>query len=762
MDLDEEEVIALYRQYEAENPSIAPHSCPHCQRFVIDFREPINRSSGCTVCAEMHEFLPTDRSRDTGLILLDLFNGAFGGCDLFANWIARDRGLKKLFCKMTAPLSATELDAWGLALQAELKSACVAASTEQHWQDLRGYELPEKPFEAHDVVLWVPIPQENELSVTFILHPKQTSKGQLPCVRGQPKSYLGSFELYRQRTEYQFTSPSCSGRYRYPRFRKQTVVNRFQFMSLPPNLTSGTELTQMRVKAWLRNCKETHTRCKSYATSFHPKRLLEISEDGKSVVLRSCQSSAPYAALSYCWGSDQATKTTAARLEEYSMPFSPLQLPATLRDAISTAHSLGLRHIWIDSMCIVQDDSQDLQEQLGQMHEIFRGAVITIVAARAKSTSDGFLQLRPHRKPYILVAHTDAQTRVTLAFIPAANTTSIMPIDSCDPIFRRGWAFQELRVSPRLLSFGTDETEFCCLETHLKDGGYRAFLSESPQCRGGLRPGLLETQPLKHPFAWVDLVRTYSPLKMSEETDRLPALGALAESYKRMQNVSEYHSGLWSEDFLWQLLWKVDRPAQRGPTYCGPTWSWCSLPAEAVAYPRWGPAELRTTSVLVNVRENLLSALNPYGEVRNARITIRGYTRPSSWIAPSSSRSSKHGRLRLGRSASSSTTSSLRTDDCHRIYTSCPYFFAMDVGMHGPPDSEAPLLALEIGIDDPPGWDGISDDKYRYEGTSHGLLLRELAETAGGIRYERVGIFNAPSKPFVDFPDSLIREVVIL
>jgi hypothetical protein len=71
-------------------------------------------------------------------------------------------------------------------------------------------------------------------------------------------------------------------------------------------------------------------------------------------------------------------------------------LPATLRDAILVAERLGIRQIWIDSFCIIQDDVHDKAVQLAQMPLIYNQAIVTITTSRAKGEHEGFLQDQSH------------------------------------------------------------------------------------------------------------------------------------------------------------------------------------------------------------------------------------------------------------------------------------------------------------------------------------------------------------------------------
>lgn len=88
-------------------------------------------------------------------------------------------------------------------------------------------------------------------------------------------------------------------------------------------------------------------------------------------------------------------KTVKSRVPEYEKDI-PLQLlPRTIYDAVVATHGIGLRYLWVDAMCIVQDDGDDMVEQIGQMHAVYRSAYVTISAATAATSKEVPLHYYP-------------------------------------------------------------------------------------------------------------------------------------------------------------------------------------------------------------------------------------------------------------------------------------------------------------------------------------------------------------------------------
>ncbi|KAG6364259.1 hypothetical protein INS49_005858 [Diaporthe citri] len=102
--------------------------------------------------------------------------------------------------------------------------------------------------------------------------------------------------------------------------------------------------------------------------------------------------SEPYAALSYCWGQDQLMKTTSANKAEVEHGIPISSLPKTIADAIRIARELGIKLLWVDSLCLVQDEEHELAKEIARMHHYYGNAYFTISAATASSCSEGLLQ----------------------------------------------------------------------------------------------------------------------------------------------------------------------------------------------------------------------------------------------------------------------------------------------------------------------------------------------------------------------------------
>ena len=238
---------------------------------------------------------------------------------------------------------------------------------------------------------------------------------------------------------------------------------------LPPNTVANSELSFTRARRWLKECSLHHVRCRDWHQPYMPKRLIEISNvtGGNPPALHARlvtdPKEAPYSILSYCWGGDQPAKTTLARLQSYGSDIPLGQLPQTLQDAVVTTNELGLKYLWVDAMCIVQDDVSDVAEQIALMHHIYRGAWVTIAATNAASSRQGFLKQDPSYRTVKLRARLDDNVFGEVIGVPQYIKTGPMSL------FTRGWTYQEALLSTRILAYGDRHLMFRCVEALRND-----------------------------------------------------------------------------------------------------------------------------------------------------------------------------------------------------------------------------------------------------------------------------------------------------
>ena len=150
----------------------------------------------------------------------------------------------------------------------------------------------------------------------------------------------------------------------------------------------------------MEDCAKTHKDCPPIVLDSRlPTRVIDCLDPLHPRLFASGGKRGQYAALSYVWGEAQPHSTTNAKLDAYTSSIDISIIPRTIREAIEVTHKLGLRYLWVDSFCIIQDSREDKTRELVLLRRIFHDAYITIVAACAPSASAGFLYDRPSPVP---------------------------------------------------------------------------------------------------------------------------------------------------------------------------------------------------------------------------------------------------------------------------------------------------------------------------------------------------------------------------
>ncbi|KAF2452143.1 hypothetical protein P171DRAFT_468493, partial [Karstenula rhodostoma CBS 690.94] len=179
----------------------------------------------------------------------------------------------------------------------------------------------------------------------------------------------------------------------------------------PVQLQPDSEDTYALVKSWINECVAKHvptqhdahalpsnnrklSKACTPSSTYTPLRLLKVELKDSAWDISLIHTGAntcniePYLALSYCWGGDQPFKTTKMSLDKSNGTIDYHLLPRTLQDACKVTQKLGYSYLWVDSLCIIQDDEDEMQKEIANMKLIYGNAVLTIVASRAVSCSD--------------------------------------------------------------------------------------------------------------------------------------------------------------------------------------------------------------------------------------------------------------------------------------------------------------------------------------------------------------------------------------
>ncbi len=363
--------------------------------------------------------------------------------------------------------------------------------------------------------------------------------------------------------------------------------------------------------SWMRECNDTHTKCHQLfgndgpgrpVAAWFPDRLIRITRTEESgmvdistrIVLKSdpadfppakAQAGVNYLSFSHCWGpppnpsapmggrgGSVLTDTNLATWREM-LPVD--DLPPAFQHAVKICACLGFDHIWIDSLCILQDSAKDWEVQSAAMADVYKFAWLNIAALSTASDFEGFINdardprvVFGFRAPFASIlgrseGATSSRGRACVLLqgeamllwryqsdLPGASSWSA-------PLFERAWVYQERSLARRMLAFTTHGVFFDCDE-----GGH----GEHPDWPGGssasrdarrLQQSILDMAAAlqadtavgnppstahrreqaidlmrRFDSTWTSSVTAYTSCQLTKSTDRLIAISAVARSWR--------------------------------------------------------------------------------------------------------------------------------------------------------------------------------------------------------------------------------------
>ncbi|EXJ76537.1 uncharacterized protein A1O5_01045 [Cladophialophora psammophila CBS 110553] len=376
-------------------------------------------------------------------------------------------------------------------------------------------------------------------------------------------------------------------------------------------LSTESDATISLAAKWVRDCIVQDTACASERESavwdkVLPARLININ--GEDLSLQSARIvdtnnlplNAPYLTLSHSWGDGRFLKLLSTNMEQLYSSIPVDDLSKTHRDALSITRRLGYQYLWIDSLCIIQDSSDDWRSQSAQMASIYGNSTCNIAAENASGQGGCFIRRNPLMQRPCQLTHSSDVDPAEGVYAHRYHTAnwSAFPEYYYSPLslLTRAWVQQERVLSPRVLYFGGPEIHWECCSFQAAEAWPHGSPNEDY--------GFDEVYPLKAAFEslitpftdwdrddlnrfvyelWHNGVfREYTAADLTFEKDRLVALSSIAEVIQRRTGMT-YIAGLWKEFLPMDLMWRnmdAPVPGQRHlepMPWRAPTWSWASV-----------------------------------------------------------------------------------------------------------------------------------------------------------------------------------------
>ncbi|KAG6239962.1 hypothetical protein E4U25_000116 [Claviceps purpurea] len=361
------------------------------------------------------------------------------------------------------------------------------------------------------------------------------------------------------------------GTFNYARKDTSASVQRRASTSSAPAAARQSPIPLIR--QWLDTCNAEHgTHCADHdmagMPTWHPMYLIDCVERR----LVHAKSTDRYATLSYVWGSadprhsspEGQAQLLKSNIDAYQLTIPEKDIPQTILDAIWLTKKLGIRHLWVDRLCIVHDDEKDRMEHVEHMAYVLCNAYMAIIAAHG-DVNTGILPLDPRRP----IRTPKQGPREHGELLQTSKWNS------------RAWTLQERIYARRAVFFFEDAMTWEC-HCDLWQGGATNVM-KTPKGKKSACTNRLSNSVFAYRHSpWPDLdeyarlVMDYSVRRVTLVDDTLMAFAGITHVLSRIfQGGFAYGLPLMFLDIA--LLWRPQATIRRRPSsrpICLPSWSW--------------------------------------------------------------------------------------------------------------------------------------------------------------------------------------------
>ncbi len=381
------------------------------------------------------------------------------------------------------------------------------------------------------------------------------------------------------------------------------------------------------VRGWIDDCERNHSICRRPPGPL-PTRVLDVGRDGDDPrLLEASGRVALYITLSHCWGPNPGgvIRTERATIEDHLQRIPISRLSNTFASAVQITRSLGIRYLWIDSLCIVQDDEADWERESAKMGDIYAQAFATIAAAGSPVPHVGCFIPRTLAGHVSVPFSKKSPARVLVRPRPRGfNKLRESPLQ------RRAWVAQERALSRRTIHYDIDQVLFECDGSKATEDCVPVEEYAEAKAWAKFRPAYEAKDG--HPggdfiWDWYEMVEDYTARALTQGSDKLPAVSGIAKIMERKTGES-YVAGLWRSHLEFGLLWSRNPTnwLTPPPPECGfraPSWSWASLDGE-IQMENLSRSDAFECTVEKMKAESTPLGLDPHGRLASGVLTLIG------------------------------------------------------------------------------------------------------------------------------------------
>ncbi|KAK0912110.1 hypothetical protein LTR02_002983 [Friedmanniomyces endolithicus] len=382
---------------------------------------------------------------------------------------------------------------------------------------------------------------------------------------GNPDTKINPRERHTAIIYLSFKHPVLSDITSYNHFQLVDVESGRSSTEYTPASYTGARSCLDLAHSWLKTCQTSHD-------EFREARLDEY------------QPGVLYISLSHRWGSPKQLLLKSTNRTDLRQSIPVAGLKKSIQDAITLVQRFGISYLWVDTLCILQDDPQDLAREIADMHNIYSNAVCNIAASDAEKDDEGCFV---HRDPALVT-----QYRVHLIVDPSGGARHLLhrgwqPVsDTVDGsvLASRGWVFQERLLSRRLLHCTKQGLVWECFDTEASEMFPDGQLERLGHPHSRLKAALVKEEPSIYGSNflnedWPTIVQYYTVCNLTYSEDKLKALAGISAMIREVTD-DEYIAGFWKSRLLWSLCWvPMTLTPRRFPSASSPapSWSWASV-----------------------------------------------------------------------------------------------------------------------------------------------------------------------------------------
>lgn len=226
---------------------------------------------------------------------------------------------------------------------------------------------------------------------------------------------------------------------------------------------TGSDLSMVSILTNLADCLACHPHYMQIASELPklPTRVIGVGpphSPENPVLLVTEGSRGQYLTLSHRWAGSMITRTLQDNFQSRCRSIPWEELTKTMQDAVTITRALGIRYLWIDSLCkvcIIQDSREDWLKQAPKMSGIYHNCVVSIAADYAHDHSESFFTSSFRKRKIVGVPIESSSLRCSIDY-------KMKPQEHVSAFDQRGWILQEQLLSPRILKFCQGKIEWEC------------------------------------------------------------------------------------------------------------------------------------------------------------------------------------------------------------------------------------------------------------------------------------------------------------